>query len=59
MFTQVLVGFGPTFLLIGLPVFMFRKGAAEMGAGLTRCSRRSWRSSTSSVSLIGRVPSVR
>jgi cell division protease FtsH len=37
--TQVLVGFGPTLLFIGLLVYVFRRGAAGMGAGMTGMGR--------------------
>jgi cell division protease FtsH len=37
--TQLLVGFGPTLLFIGLLVYIFRRGAAGMGAGLTGLGR--------------------
>ncbi len=39
LLTQVLIGFGPTLLFIGLLVYVFRRGAAGMGAGMTGLGR--------------------
>ena len=39
LLVQVLIGFGPTLLFIGLLVYVFRRGAAGMGAGMTGMGR--------------------
>jgi hypothetical protein len=39
LLAQVLIGFGPTLLFIGLLVYVFRRGAAGMGAGMTGMGR--------------------
>jgi cell division protease FtsH len=39
LLTQILIGFGPTLLFIGLLVYVFRRGAAGMGAGMTGLGR--------------------
>jgi cell division protease FtsH len=37
--TRILLGFGPTLLFIGLLVYVFRRGAAGMGAGMGAMGR--------------------